>query len=285
MKSLKYICLAFVALFAVACSSDEEFEPGKPASNNEKVTFSADNASSYVVALTDTELPIVLVRESDASALEVPVTLTSGYENIFSGAKTVKFEAGQKEATYVVNISDKMNPFQTYSFQIAVDEAYTNPYVYDENSTSPRIVVNVLKEDYEVVANGIYCSNFWFEDSWEQDLEYSPMLGLYRLPDVYVAGTSWFFHFDGADEFYFTDSEGNQVATFFSGYVHSTYGKVSLTDVSDEKTPEGYDPNPEGYEGEFYFPFKFTVSAGSFGQGYEWYDITKWIKKPWLENK
>jgi len=130
--------------------------------------------------------------------------------------------------------------------------------------------------DYEVVAHGKYNSAFWYEEIFDRDIEYSPSKDLYRIPDAYEKGTHWYFKFDGTN-CNFTDESGNSVSRFFSGYVHDSFGDLELRLVNSVE----YDPTADGTEGRFTFPFNFSVSAGSFGSAYEYYDVTEWLKKPW----
>lgn len=273
MKSIKYMCLAFVALFAASCSDDNTFEPGAPAvKGGEKVYFSDENENSIVVALTDTEIPVVLVREDGAKEAVVPVKFTTGAEGVFTAPASVKFEAGKTEATYVVTMTDKMEAFKSYSFQLTVDEAYTNPYAYDEESLFPRFDMTVLKEDYAPYAYGVYYSDFWGEE-WEEVLEYSPMLDTYRIPGWWT----------GAQGFTFTwNKETNKLkmgATKFpTGMPYGDYGEVS-GDTSDAKSNFVFIPKG-GDNGEdiFWFDFKWTVSAGSFGIYPEIFTVTSYAK-------
>lgn len=273
MKALKYLSLALVALFAVSCS-DDSFEPGAPAQDGEKVAFSADNASKYAMALTDQSVEVKLVREDGTNAVTVPVKLVSSYDGIFSGESSVTFNAGQKEATYVVNVSEKAVAFKTYTFQLIIDESFTNPYVYDETSASPRLECSVVKEDFKVVANGEFSSTVAWVDTWEQDLEYSPSKNIYRMSSLITSGVDYFFFFDGTN-FYFTDANGNHVTDIESGYVHPSYGMMLTSIVEDYEM--GYDAD----EDEFYWVWNVNVSAGSFGTNYQELFIKNWIEKPW----
>ena len=110
---------------------------------------------------------------------------------------------------------------------------------------------------------------------WSVDTEFCKALSA----DCLAAGGHWYFHFNGSDEFWFTDSEGTKQVTFPSGFVHASYGMI-MANVNTSY-PMGYDTEVEGIEGEFYAVIKFTVSAGSFGENYEMIDVLEWIEKPW----
>ncbi len=292
MKSYKYLCLALMTLAVVSCS-DDNFEPGKPSlPTGEKVFVSSDNDTKFTISLEEDEIGITLKRQDATEEAMIPVKLASSIPGIFSGEESVTFAAGESEATYIVHVSKDMLPFKEYMFEIIIPEEFTNAYLKD--APSPRLTCSVTKEDYAVIASGIFTDNVYKEDSWLQDLEYSPMLDLYRLPDVYARGTSLYFHFaqypDGTSEFYFTDSDGNRILpdnnnaiTMNTGIVHSKYGMVVLSVM--EEYGIGYDEEdvPEGFVGEFYFVGAFDVAAGRFGIGWQTFDITEWIEKPWLK--
>lgn len=280
MKSLKYICLSLVALLAVACG-DDDFEPGKPASGSEvQVTFSEDNDIKQVVGMDEDTVYVTLQRTGNTDkALEVPVTL-GGDKSVFSGASTVKFKAGEEEAEYAIKLSSTMKPFNNYKVQLIVDEAYGNPYAAAEDDPMPQLDLTILREDYKVVATGIYQDPAFNEQQWEQDLEYSAIRNLYRMSDCFAAGTGIHFLFDGTN-FSLADESGKASESVFSGYVHPTYGNVMIN--VDPDSPMGYTSEVQDAEGVFYFTCTFDVSAGSFGGGKECYYITEWYEKPWEE--
>ena len=259
MKALKYICLSLVALVVVSCHDRDYVEPEY---SSTKVYFSEDNESSKVVGLTEDTVYVTLVRSGNtANALQVPVKL-GGTQGIFSGASTVTFKENEAEAEYAIAISDKMVPFTNYKVQVTVDETYTAPYTYEDGDLVPMIDLTILREDYVPFAEGVYVTEF-FEASWEDVLEYSPMLDQYRFSE-WIAGYPLTFKWDRS-----TETNPDQVLVmsdkYTTGYSHPTYGMVSA--VTTDKDSEflflkgGYTDGSD----VFYFGFKWTVSAGTFG--------------------
>lgn len=272
-----------MSLAVVACS-DDDYSAGAPApESGEKVYFAASNDNKYVLALDESEITLTLTREDATEEATIPVKLSAGAQGIFSAPSSVTFKAGETEAEYLVTISDKMEAFKTYTFQVRIPEAYTN--AYKDQAQVPMFDVTVLKEDYKVIATGVYTDLVLFKDAWEQDLEYSPMMNIYRWPDLIANGTPIYFLFDGKN-FQLCNANGeaqNKVAT---GYIHSNYGMISLTQLTKKEGGDfGYDTNPEnldeGVLGEIYFVCSYTVSAGTFGTNYNWFDIFEWYEKPW----
>lgn len=270
MKYLnKYLLIAATALCFVACSDDETFEPGAPSSaTGEKVYFSDENESSIVAGLEDETFDVTLVREDATNAATIPVKGVCSYEGIFEVPETVSFEAGSSTATLSVKMSDKMEAFKSYPLTITVDEAYTN--AYKQNDLVPMIELSVLKEDYAPYAEGIYYSDFW-EESWEDVIEYSPMLDTYRMKDWW-AGQGYTFQWD---------KETNKLTmteSYFGTLVeYGNYGQVYgyTTGGGFKFYPKG---SVEDFDGDtFYFPFEWRVSAGSFGTYYEAFTVSNYV--------
>lgn len=134
----------------------------------------------------------------------------------------------------------------------------------------------VLLDDYRVIAHGAYIDYVLFDDMGSIDLEYSASTGLYRWPNLFADGTHFYFRFDGRT-MTFCDEEGNPTNYFPTGYVHPNYGMIMCNIITDYEM--GYDPTVG--QGQFHFVAKFTVSAGSFGTNYQFYNVSEWLEKPW----
>ncbi len=198
--------------------------------------------------------------------------------------KDVTFADGSATATVTIAIGEDMGLFTDYQLSFRIPEEYTNAYAGD--GKSPIFNITIKKEDYKVVANGIYQAAVYYTDeegnpvAWDQPVEYSEIMSLYRMPNCMVNGTHWYFAFNGSDEFTFTTKDGEPTTKFLTGIVNSVYGAVAATLLT--AYPYGYNPaGPEGTEGYFKFPLQYTVSAGSFGYDYEYLFISKWLEKPW----
>lgn len=256
MKALKYLSLALVSLFFASCGEDE-FEPGKPASKNgEVVAIEASTPSSFVMGLEDESIEVTLVRKDASKAVRVPVRLVSAAKGIFSGANDVAFEAGKTEATYVVKVSKDAKPFQTYKFQLTIDESFTNPYVYDEE-TAPSMQFSVVKEDYVPYAIGTYQSPSVFQDEWEDVLEYSKVLDTYRFSEWY--GFGYPLEFKWNHETNVITYAKSPVTTGFS--LDASYGDVVYRAVSS--LPCTYSPDSKTIR----FVFEIYEPADSYSYG------------------
>ncbi len=253
MKSLRYILISTVALFAlVSCVQDEDtYKPGNPTNTNgNNIYFSAENAASLVLGLADNSFTVTIERENASNAVSVPLKWYSPSE-IFDVPSNVDFAVGEtsKEITIVFSGAE---PFVNYTLNITIPEEYTYPY--KDQTVYPSYAVTMLQEDYKVVHTGSYYDDFWSGETWEQPLEYSELLGTYRLSNVWTEGHGFTFKWDGkSEEVTVVESK---IAT---GLVYDSYGAISAT-------PQEcfYDAD----DNAIYFPFEWTVSAGTFGVYY-----------------
>ena len=263
MKLFKYMFIGVAAsALLVACSDDDDnYTVGSPAAGGEEVYFSEDLESNLVLSLEDKSFSMTLVRSNAGAALSVPVSVVTTAEGIFNAPGTVEFAAGVKEATFEIAVTDAMKPFVTYSISVIVPEEYTNPY--KENSVYPRADFSVLKEDYTTAFKGVYYCDF-FEEEWESEIQYSELLDNYRLSDWITPGYRFTFTWDKTDNTLVFDEAKNA-----TGYEHDSYGMVYANYDKDEDF--SYDPD----EKVFYFPFEWTVSAGSLGPGLDTFTVTE----------
>lgn len=262
MKLNKLFLFAAVAIVSLmsSCSSDDDFTPGNPAGSNN--VFFADN-NNVTMALTQKSFEVTLERADAGSALTVPVEVVSA-DDIFTISTTkVEFASGAKTATITVSVADDMKLNTAYPFTLRIPEEYTNPYAVQ--SVYPVYSVNVLKEDYAVYSKAIFIDDFWTGEQWEVVIEYSPSQDLYRVQSLYEVGYNLYFKMNkDTKAVTVTNSIGQAVTKWASGIVHSSYGAISgdTTDSSQGAFQYVEDPEDGNY---IYLPFKWTVSAGSFG--------------------
>lgn len=272
-KLFLIVTLLAAGLGFTACDDKDEYVPGAPASEH---NIGFDSEQNLIMGMSDSEIKVELTRANATGELTVPIQPMMVPE-CMTLPKSVTFADGSATASIVVAVDSTMKTFTEYNLSFRIPEEYTNAYAAD--GKSPIFNITVKKEDFKVVAKGIFDDRILFKTTWEQTLEYSPLLGIYRIPDCFAKGGHWYFHFNGSNEFWFTDSEGNQTTKFASGYNHASYGMIMAT--VETSYPMGYDTTVEGVEGQFYVVMSMTVSAGSFGTNYELFNIHQWIEKPW----
>ena len=250
MKKIIYITLAIMALMLTTACQHEGTIYDMPA-NSALVSFPSDAAIFEMVASDGNKITVDLWRGNTKGAASIPVEIDDQTGGVFTPSKTTfDFADGQGVASIDFTYPD-INAFggETYKIVLSIpDEDQLSPSAIDEMTiTASR------KLTPKYVGTGIWYSD-WYEDEWEQDLyttEEAP--DYFILPDCWVKGT----------DFTFTVQNHQPVwpSSFFSGYVHSTYGSVYIfTDGAVVK------------DGVMYIPVSgYRVSAGSFGSGEEYF--------------
>lgn len=275
-KALLIVSLLVTALGFSACDNNDDYVPGAFAGEH---NIGFDSEENLVMGMTDTEISVVLTRANTEGELTIPLQALMVPE-CMTLPESATFADGSATADVKVSVSEEMKTFTEYQLSFRIPEEYSNAYAAD--GKSPIFNITVKKEDFKVVANGVFKEAILFKQEWPQALEYSPILGIYRIPDCFAVGGHWYFHFNGNDEFWFTDAEGNKVLKFASGYNHANYGMIMANVETDYEM--GYDTTIPGIEGQFYVVMSMTVSAGTFGTNYELFDIQEWLEKPWETN-
>lgn len=257
----RYFLLAVASCcIFTACSNNDDYVSGSAANSGENIYFAASNESSPVLATDENTFSITVERSNGTAAESIPLIVATPHDSIFTVPATVDFASGETSKTITITASAKMRMFKTYALSLAIPEAYTHQYA--ETEVYPRMELSVLKEDYQPYANGTYTCGF-FGDSWEAELEYSPILNLYRFSGCWMPGYDVTFTWDGGASI--TVNGGEAITT---GYVHSRYGMVSATPIKDEC---GYDTDSK----LFTFGYTWTVSAGPFGDYADYFEITE----------
>jgi hypothetical protein len=265
---LKSLMFAGVSAFLLtACTEDlpERTPSYVPAADCMEVYFPNSNKAVTEVEQTVNSVEVTLSRVKTTSAASISLKEVDK-SDVFTIPATVDFAAGQKDATITISFTG-LEAFIQYSLGIQLDETYTNPYVENADGTT-NFLLQLTQADWKDYANGSF-NSWFFEAAWDQKLQYSETLGMYRFPDVWVVGYAYAFSWDGGASIV---PGGTKASTGLyvqpSGYVHPTYGMIQTnTDASNS----GYDSATKTFK----FNIKWTVPAGSFGAGDETYTITQ----------
>ena len=249
MKRIIYITLAIMALM-LASACEHEGTIYEMPENSALVSFPSDAAIFEMLASDGNKVTVDLWRGNTKGAASIPVQIEDKTGGVFKPAKsTFDFADGEGIAHLDITYPD-INAFggETYELVLSVDESQVSP-----SGVSEMTVSATRKLTPKYVGTGIYYSD-WYEEEWEQDLyttEEAP--DFFILPDCWVRGT----------DFTFTVQNHKPIwpASFFSGYVHSSYGNVYIY------TGESYIE-----DGVIYLPVTgYRVSAGTFGGGIEYF--------------
>lgn len=252
------MALAVAAL--AACEKSVPYEPGAPMNlDNPNVYFSAYNSTKTVLASDATEFEVSILRDDVETALTLPLKSACPYEGLFTVPETVEFAAGVDSVAIKVMVSDKVEMFKDYQLTLTIPEEFTHAYIPNEK-TGPRFIANVIKEDYAPYATGQYYDGFWSGEFTPNVLEYSPLKDEYRLANVWGTGVSLTFTWDRAEK---VKLGAEKYAT---GLVHPTYGAITANTVGALYAHFNAGELLNVACDAFYFTFKWTVSAGSFGE-------------------
>lgn len=258
-----FIALAVLALGFSSCTDECDYTPAKPSAvETNDYYFDAAQPASEILALTDSAY-VVTVERVDATAEQTIEINAVADEDIFTIPETVTFAAGETKAEIVIALSDKMEPFKNYKFELSLPEEIVNPYKDDNNSLC---IVSLMKEDYVPYAKAEYVWGFINGLSHEQEIEYSAMLNQYRMKapwadpvaaDLYVNYVGYGAE-DGQDVCFTINEETGAIvvspASIKTGVVHPSYGSVTANFEAGVVK-----------EGALLFQYKWTVAAGSFG--------------------
>jgi hypothetical protein len=259
--------LALVALTFSACSSDDNYTPGDQ-TNTDSLNVYFNNSASVTLPSESNTFNVVITRNTTKGQLTVPITLSSsnGYDlkgnPIFSAPSEVVFKDGEATETIPVQATDSIKMFNSYYVTINVPQNYTVQYKTNPVG-QPRAELNIVKEDYKDYATGTYYSDFFGDGSTPYSqaavMQYSAIKNTYRFKNI-IEGETFTFSL-GSD-----NSISYDWSSVFTGSVDATYGNISMS-PSDKPVDykSYYDPTTKTY----YFGFKYTVSAGSFGSSYD----------------
>lgn len=252
MKKIFYISLAITALFLTGSCQRKGTIYDMP-EGSALVSFPSDEAKFEMVAEDGNKITVALWRGNTKGAASVAFDVDDKTDGVFKPAKSTFDFADGESIAYVDIKYDDINDFggEIYSLVLTIaDEKQVSPSGIDEVTISAQ-----RKLTRKFVGTGVYYSD-WYEDEWEQDL-YTTVEApnLYILPGCWVEGTDFMFTVENHQPIW-PDS-------FFSGYVHASYGNVYV-----------YTGDVYVEEGVMYVPVTgYRVSAGSFGGGMEYFKL------------
>lgn len=278
MKFKSIFGLMLLSVLALcSCSDDDDYVKGNQTNKDgNNVYFSSANESTVKIGIEDRTIQVVVERDitDNAAELTVPVVFNEIDENLFTVPSSVTFAEGETFAVIEIGVSEKLKMFKKYMLSLSIPEKYTYPYAIQP--TSPIYYAAVVKEDYVTVANGAYRADVF--GMWQQPLEYSEILGIYRLPDLIVPGVNYYFYWnideEGNQTCYFTDSDGNKTDSFTTGYVYPGFGEIYAYPLYGK---------PMGMLDEDVFTFNLEYFIPAAGQGFgefsDYYYVTEWLNK------
>lgn len=220
---------AALSLVAVGCQQKEAYTPGDPDLEGcQKVYFPTQDFSSYAYLSPDAEcaIEVKIARELDDEAIVVPVEVKANEDGVFE-VEEVRFEAGQKETSFVVTF-DKSEIGKQYNATFFVsDPKYASKY-----PAAPTFITfkTMRVEWLYVLDESGEPAQFTFEEGWYGETHYGKVK-YYEIEGVRYCETE-------TEPMEYKDGTGYG---FFGLGEAPGEGELSLVWYPNLKTPEGYD--------------------------------------------
>lgn len=116
-----------------SCGNDDDYSAGPDVvANCPAVYFSSDNSSALVVSNKDSAVTIKVKRAVTTGEITVPIVVESKVGDL-SIPSSVTFADGEDEADLTVGFSNYKSGM---TFTLSIDDAYVNPYLKVEGSSS-----------------------------------------------------------------------------------------------------------------------------------------------------
>ena len=251
--------LTMMSFMATSCGSNDDWAPGDPSLVGGQNVY-LNTAENIELPMDGNTFEVTFARTTTSGELTVPVYFSTPTPEVFTDVpKTVTFASGADKATITITCKSDMEVFHTYRATITIDQQYTQAYI-DNETNCPKAELKVIKVDYKPFKNGTYYSEF-FGTEEPAVLEYSEIKKLYRFKHVAADQT-----------FNFTVDADNNIkvveAKIPTSYVHATYGAVTANRTNKPSFIEVEDGVTT-----YYFNFEYTVSAGSFGDAYDYFVV------------
>lgn len=243
------------AAFLAMCSCSKEEPVAMDRDDCYDVYF--DGGQSKVYELDQSEeasVTFTVSRENIEGAIVVPLKIEASESGIFA-MTSLQFEDGASHASFTV-FFDSARIQKEYSAKISItDPRYAR--VYGLNDTS--VEFSVIREDYQMYAYGMYHSELMQSSysTWEQILEYSPLLDTYRFPSLFEDGYHVLFKWDGGLNVTMVED------SYSTGMSYQDQSGTSLGIISGDAVDASYDPET----GLFSFTYDYVVEGyGGFGE-------------------
>ena len=250
-KIMKYAYVVLAGVMAMAVTSCKDtYDYDGPGAQDPGAFLSVD-ATTLKYAAEDAQiLKLTLMRTNVGAAEDVKLTCDNAHFNVPS---SVSFSADEAKKTIDI-------PFAILggtTEQVTISVAEENATVYGVKSATFTITRDFV---WEYLGAGVY--QCWlFGQSWEQDVYRGEGTQMYKLTDCIAKGYDIIFELTEDGQHLL-----KPIAKQETGYVHPSYGMISLTNgVGEDGNP--YDIARE--DNIIYLPIKYIVSAGSFGTNYD----------------
>lgn len=250
-KIFKYAYVALAGLLVLNLTScKNEYEYDGPGAQDPGAFISVESTSLKYAADAEQVLNFKLIRTDSVNAEDISLTCDN---NKFQVPSSVSFSAGEGSKT----VSVPFNITGGTTEEVTISVAEQSATVYGVGSAKFTITRDFV---WKLLGEGVYTC-WLFGQAWPQPVMRAEGTNRYKLPDCIAVGYD--INFELTDD---GQHLAAPIAKVETGYVHSSYGMVSVEGGTDSDG-NPYDIAVEG--NIIYLPMKYTVSAGSFGVDYD----------------
>ncbi len=245
-KIMKYAYVVLAGVMAMAVTSCKDtYDYDGPGAQDPGAFLSVD-ATTLKYAAEDAQiLKLTLMRTNVGAAEDVKLTCDNAH---FQVPTSVNFSANEDKKTIDIPFAIQGGTTENVTISVA-DE---NATVYGVKTATFTITRDFV---WEYLGVGVY--QCWlFEQSWEQDVYRGEGTQMYKLTDCIAKGYDIIFELTEDGQHLL-----KPIAKQETGYVHPSYGMVSVEGAADDIQRDG---------NVIALPMEYTVSAGSFGAKYDY---------------
>jgi hypothetical protein len=244
-KIIKYAYVVLAGVMAMAVTSCKDTYDYDGRGEQDPGAFLSVDATTLKYSAEDAQiLKLTLMRTTVGTAEDIKLTCDNAH---FQVPSSVNFSADESKKT--INIPFAILGGTTEEVTISVaDESAT---VYGIKTVKFTITRDFV---WEYLGEGVY-SCWLFGEAWPQPVYRGEGTQLYKLKDCIAKGYDITFELTEDGQHLL-----KPIAKQETGYVHSSYGMVSVEGAASDIQREGNVIN---------LPMKYTVSAGSFGANYD----------------
>lgn len=292
MKINKYFLGLAVAIMGglTSCNTDVEGDHYKTGLDN--VSFEiASKSLSVPVNESSVTIPVTLTRGNVAAAYEAKYVASASAEGIFSddGNGVVSFAAGQGTATINVKAAnlEKEVPY-TYTLTLSDADIATADTI--TRTQIPEITITVQREGdwtewkkWNSAGTADYIYGGYFFTGEDPDLTFTYRQSITTPTNYQLKLQHWgndvdlVMNYDAATgEVYLPET--------FTGYTHSTYGPIYVTDYMNYKPGEGVHGTFDTQKGIITLAVYYFDADGGWGAGYEYIYIDGYVRADYSIN-
>jgi len=286
MKINKYFLGLAVAIMGglTSCNTDVEGEYYHTGQDNVSFEITSKSLSVPVEQSTAT-IPVVVTRGNVAAAYAAKYVATASAEGIFSddGNGVINFEAGQGTATINVKAAnlEKEVPY-TYTLKLSDADIATADTI--TNTQIPSITITVQREGdwtewkkWNSSGTADYTYGGYVFSGDDPDLSFTYRQSVTSPNKYQLKLQHW-----GSDVDLVMDYDASTGVVYlpetFTGYTHSTYGPIYVTDYTNYKPDSSEHGTFDTQKGIITLVVYYFDADGGWGAGYEYIYIDGYVR-------